>query len=72
MPAARGKADLRAYWSKALALIPNLHFTLIDTYVSPDGVVVFFKNERGSKICEYLRLDTGGKIKQGSANHLAH
>jgi len=44
MPAARGKADLRAYWSKALALIPNLHFTLIDTYVSPDGVVVFFKN----------------------------
>ena len=68
----RGKADLRAYWSKALALIPNLHFTLIDTYVSPDSVVVFYKNERGNKICEYLRLDTGGKIKQGSANHLAH
>ncbi len=68
----RGKAALRAYWSKALSLIPNLHFTLIDTYVSPDSVVVFYQNERGSRICEYLRLDAAGKIRQGSANHLAH
>ena len=29
-------------------------------------------NERGAKICEYLRLDAAGKIRQGSANHLAH
>jgi ketosteroid isomerase-like protein len=68
----RGKDKLRAYWGKALALIPNLHFTLIDTYVSPDSIVVFYQNERDNKICEYLRLDATGKIKQGSANHLAH
>jgi ketosteroid isomerase-like protein len=68
----RDKASLRAYWSKALTLFPNLHFTLIDTYVSPDSVVVFYQNERGNKICEYLRLDEAGKIRQGSANHLAH
>jgi hypothetical protein len=66
----RGKDSLRAYWGKALALIPNLHFTLIDTYVSPDSVVVFYENERGNRICEYLRLDDAGKIRQGSANHL--
>jgi ketosteroid isomerase-like protein len=68
----RGKENLRAYWGKALALLPNLHFTLIDTYVSPDSVVVFYQNERAAKICEYLRLDAAGKIRQGSANHLAH
>ncbi|QDW38205.1 nuclear transport factor 2 family protein [Bradyrhizobium sp. KBS0727] len=68
----RGKPTLRAYWSKALSMIPNLHFELIDTYVSPDSVVVFYQNERGKKICEYLRVDREGKIKQGSANHLAH
>jgi ketosteroid isomerase-like protein len=68
----RGKDNLRAYWGKALSMIPNLHFTLIDTYVSPDSIVVFYQNERGNKICEYLRLDAAGKIKQGSANHLAH
>jgi hypothetical protein len=68
----RGKASLRAYWGKALTLIQNLHFTLIDTYVSPDSVVVFYQNERGNRICEYLRLNEAGKIRQGSANHLAY
>ncbi|MHC1943185.1 nuclear transport factor 2 family protein [Bradyrhizobium sp. UFLA06-06] len=65
----RGKASLRAYWSAALAKLPELHFELIDLYVSPDSVVVFYQNERGKKICEYLRLDAEGKIRQGSANH---
>jgi uncharacterized protein (TIGR02246 family) len=68
----RGKAGIRAYWGKALALLPELHFDLIDTYVSPDSIVVFYQNERGAKICEYLRLNAAGKIIQGSANHLAH
>jgi ketosteroid isomerase-like protein len=68
----RGKAGLRMYWGKALALLPNLHFELIDTYVSPDSVIVFYQNERGARICEYLRLDAEAKIVQGSANHLAH
>ena len=63
----RGKDRLRAYWSKALQLLPNLHFDLIDTYVSPDSVVVFYQNERGSRICEYLRLNDAGKILLGQA-----
>jgi len=67
-----GKAKIRMYWAKALTLLPDLHFNLIDTYVSPDSIVVFYQNERGAKICEYLRLDAAGKIVQGSANHLAH
>ena len=68
----RGKDRLRQYWRKGLELLPNLHFTLIDVYVSPDSLVVFYSNERGAKICEYLRLDGDGKIRQGSANHLVH
>lgn len=68
----RGKDRLRAYWGKALAMLPNLRFDLIDTYVSPNSVVVFYRNERGAQICEYLRLDAKGRIRQGSANHLTH
>ena len=68
----RGKENVRAYWSKALSMITNLRFELIDTYVSPDSIVVFYQNERGAKICEYLRVNAEGKITQGSANHLAH
>ncbi|MBH5396901.1 nuclear transport factor 2 family protein [Bradyrhizobium sp. CNPSo 4010] len=68
----RGKDALRAYWGKALPLLPNLHFSLIDLFVSPDSLVVFYENERGKKICEYLRVNEAGLIVQGSANHLAH
>jgi ketosteroid isomerase-like protein len=68
----RGKDRLRTYWGKALQLLPNLHFDLIDLFVSPNSVVVYYQNERGARICEYLRLDAQRKIVQGSANHLAH
>ena len=68
----RGKDALRTYWGKALGLVPELHFTLIDMFVSPDSVVVFYANERGKKICEYLRVNDAGLIVQGSANHLVH
>lgn len=68
----RGKEALRAYWGKALGLLPELHFSLIDLFVSPDSVVVFYANERGQKICEYLRVNDAGLIVQGSANHLVH
>ena len=68
----RGKDALRAYWGKALGLVPNLHFSLIDVFVSPDSAVVFYENERGKRICEYLRVNSAGLIVQGSANHLPH
>jgi ketosteroid isomerase-like protein len=68
----RGKDLVRTYWAKALTLLPDLHFELIDVYVSPDSLVVFYQNERGARICEYLRVNEEGRIVQGSANHLAH
>ncbi len=68
----RGKDNIRTYWAKALTLLPDLKFELIDTYVSPDSIVVFYQSQRGARICEYLRLNAEGKIIQGSANHLAH
>ncbi|WP_439375026.1 nuclear transport factor 2 family protein [Bradyrhizobium sp. DASA03120] len=68
----RGKDALRAYWGKALGLLPELHFSLIDVFVSPDSVVVFYANERGREICEYLRVNDAGLIVQGSANHLQY
>ncbi len=68
----RSKDGLRMYWGKALELLPGLHFELIDIFVSPDSVVVFYENDRGAKICEYLRVNMLGMIVQGSANHLVH
>jgi ketosteroid isomerase-like protein len=68
-----GKPRLREYWAAALAKVPDLHFDLVDLLVSPDSVVVHYTNERGGKVCEYLRLGADGKIKQGSGNYeVAH
>lgn len=71
----RGKQNLRAYWSKALALLPDLHFKAIGFLTNPNSVIVHYTNDRGQTICEYLRVgQTGanaGLIVQGSANHLA-
>ena len=47
-----------------------MHFELIDLYTSPDSLIVFYQNERGGKVCEYLRLDASGKIAQASGNYL--
>jgi ketosteroid isomerase-like protein len=66
----RGKAKVRDYWAFALERLPDLHFELIDLYASPDSLIVFYQNERGGKVCEYLRLDASGKIKQASGNYL--
>jgi ketosteroid isomerase-like protein len=66
----RGKAKVREYWAFALAKVTNVHFELIDVYTSPDSLIVFYQNERGGKVCEYLRFDATGKIVQGSGNYL--
>jgi hypothetical protein len=65
----QGKAQLRAYWSRALENLPDLRFELLDVSMSPDSIVVRYRNERGQTICEYLRLNAAGRIIQGSANH---
>jgi hypothetical protein len=66
----RGKHNLRAYWSKALASNADLHFREIALYTSPNSLVVHYENQHGQKVCEYLRVDRNGRIVQGSANHL--
>ena len=68
----RGKDSLRAYWGLALQRLTGLRFELIDIFVSPDSVIVLYQNDRGVRICEYLRVNDEGRIRQGSANHLVH
>jgi uncharacterized protein (TIGR02246 family) len=65
----RGKDALRDYWRKALTLRPKLHFTLEEAFVSPDSVALLYRNDLGKQVCEYLRLDSAGKIRQASGNY---
>jgi uncharacterized protein (TIGR02246 family) len=65
----RGKDALRAYWTKALTLRPNLHFTLLEAFIGPDSVALLYRNDLGKQVCEYLRLDDAGLIRQASGNY---
>ncbi|AGL18617.1 nuclear transport factor 2 family protein [Actinoplanes sp. N902-109] len=55
----RGKDQLRAYWSKGLALLPDLHFTVEDVRVSIDSLVINYRNERDHAVSEALTFRDG-------------
>ncbi len=64
-----GKDALRGYWGRALPNHPDLYFDLKGVFVSPDSVVIRYRNERGAEVCEYLCVDGDGKIVEGAAHH---
>jgi hypothetical protein len=41
------KARVRAYWSKALERMPNLHFELVQALVGASSVTVYYRGVRG-------------------------
>ena len=66
----RGKHNLRAYWRKASLPTPIGGSGRSPSNTSPNSLIVHSENQRGHRICEYLRVGGDGKIVQGSANHL--
>jgi ketosteroid isomerase-like protein len=65
----RGKANVAAYWRKALARFPGLRFDLKRVYASPNSIVISYANTRGDDVCEYLQVDADGLIVRGAAHH---
>lgn len=64
----KGKAAVRAYWAKALAKIPDLHFELLYTCVGINSVVVCYKGHRGVS-AEVLQFDADGKVTRAYAHY---
>jgi ketosteroid isomerase-like protein len=69
-PVVHGKAALRAYWGKGLALQPGLKFELLDTYSGPDTLTLRYRNQRGREVCEILMFDDTGQVISGAACQL--
>lgn len=66
----RGKAALRDYWSMALAKIPELHFTIVGVYAGIDGIVIHYRNQQGTDVCEVLIFD-GDLVRSGHGTYPA-
>jgi len=64
----RGKAAVRAYWAKALQLVPNLHFELLTALEGVDSVTVYYRGHRGL-VAEVLHFGPGGKVRAAFAHY---
>lgn len=55
----RGKADLRAYWTAAMARNPDLHFELTAVFQGVGLIAIAFRNQEGVDRIEILRFRDG-------------
>ncbi len=65
----RGKAALRAYFAKGLAAYPDLRFELLDTLWGLNSVVLYYRNQAGTKTGEFMELGATGKVNRVVANY---
>lgn len=61
-----GKQALRSYWAKGLAMLPDLHFTLIETLVGIGAVTLVYRGHRGS-VAETFHFDDAGRVSSATA-----
>jgi hypothetical protein len=68
-PVVRGKAALRAYWERGLAVNPGLRFELDRVLVGADSLVITYRNHRGEHCAEWLRLDDDDRAIAGGGHY---
>lgn len=64
-----GRDAVGAYWAKALAMMPDLHFTLIACFVGADSVALHYEGVRGPAM-EVMFFDEAGLVIRAAAHYL--
>ena len=62
----QGKANVRLYWGKGLAQIPDLHFELKEVLTGVDSITLYYRGHRGM-VTEVLWFDSSEKVKKAWA-----
>jgi ketosteroid isomerase-like protein len=65
----QGKAAVRAYWSAALELIPDLHFELISVLVGVRSITLYYKGARDRLAAEVFHFGSDGKVTSAFAHY---
>jgi hypothetical protein len=72
IPASGGRLEgvetVRAYWSKALALYPELHFEPIAVLKGVDSLVIHYRGLNGRLCAEFFVLGSDGKVVSSHAH----
>jgi len=66
----RGKDAVRAYWTKALAQRPDLHFELANVFAGANSVTISYRGHRGLS-AEVFWFNPELKVYRASAHYLA-
>lgn len=64
-----GKAQVRAYWERALGDMPDLRFELVHTLVGVESVVIYYHSAHGAA-AEVFHFNAAGKVDRSSAHYL--
>lgn len=64
-----GKVAVGAYWSKALKLIPDLHFELVTVLVGVGSVTIYYKGAGGRLAAEVFFFDANHKVIRAVAHY---
>lgn len=65
----KGKEAVRAYWAKALAMIPDLHFELISILVGVNSITLHYKGARDRLAAEVFHFGLDGKVVEAFAHY---
>lgn len=66
-----GKDALRNYFAVGLKAYPDLRFELLDVTCGVSSVVIYFANQSGAKVSEYMELGRNGKVTRVIAHYSA-
>lgn len=61
-----GKAAVRAYWTAALARVPELRFEIVEVLAGVDGLLILYRGHRGLS-AEVFEFDANGQVRRGQA-----
>jgi predicted ester cyclase len=66
-----GKSNLRAYFQRGLETYPELNFDLEDVLWGVNSVVLYYKNQKGTRTGEFMELSAIGKVVKVIAHYSA-
>lgn len=64
----KGKTAVRAYWSRGLQLIPNLHFELTEILRGVESMPLTYQGHRGPS-AEVFEFNAAGKVVRASTHY---
>jgi len=67
----RGKKAVAAYWAKALARSPNLHFELDSVLWGVRTLVIHYQRHDGRKAAEWFEFGGSGQVVKSAAQYAA-